>query len=100
MRKCWESSGIFRKQLAGFTQLLEVVATSTCQLEGFTGGLSQAQEVWQAGGAGELVEACPALRKRWRRLKPDFQIASVKSGVNTVRLTLRFTGICSDLNLG
>ena len=33
--------------MAGFTQLLEVVTSSTCQLEGFTGGLSQAQEVWQ-----------------------------------------------------
>ena len=35
------------KQLAGFTQLLEVVARSTGELEGFTGGPSQAQEVWQ-----------------------------------------------------
>ena len=35
------------EQLAGFTQLLEVVARSTGQLEGFTGGPSQAQEVWQ-----------------------------------------------------
>ena len=35
------------EQLAGFTQLLEVMARSTGQLEGFTGGLSQAQEVWQ-----------------------------------------------------
>ena len=34
------------EQLAGFTQLLEVVARSTGQLEGFTGGPSQAQEVW------------------------------------------------------
>ena len=33
--------------MAGFTQLLEVVARSTGQLEGFTGGPSQAQEVWQ-----------------------------------------------------
>ena len=32
------------EQLAGFTQLLEVVARSTGQLEGFTGGLSQAQD--------------------------------------------------------
>ena len=40
---------IFKReeQLAGFTQLLEVVASSTGQLEGFTGGPSQAQEVWQ-----------------------------------------------------
>ena len=35
------------EQLAGFTHLLEVVARSTGQLEGFTGGPSQAQEVWQ-----------------------------------------------------
>ena len=35
------------KQLAGFTKLLEVAASSTGQLEGFTGGPSQAQEVWQ-----------------------------------------------------
>ena len=33
--------------MAGFTQLLEVVASSSGQLEGFTGGPSQAQEVWQ-----------------------------------------------------
>ena len=33
--------------MAGFTHLLEVVASSTGQLEGFTGGASQAQEVWQ-----------------------------------------------------
>ena len=32
------------EQLAGFTQLLEVVVSSTGQLEGFTGGLSQAQD--------------------------------------------------------
>ena len=35
------------EQLAGFTQLLEVVASSTCQLESILGGQSQAQEVWQ-----------------------------------------------------
>ena len=35
------------EQLAGFTQLLEVVVSSTGQLEGFTGGLSQAQDEWQ-----------------------------------------------------
>ena len=34
-------------QSAVFTQLLEGVANSTCQLEGFTWGSSQAQEVWQ-----------------------------------------------------
>ena len=33
--------------MTGFTQLMEVVASSTCQLEGFTGGPSQTQEVWQ-----------------------------------------------------
>ena len=33
------------EQLAGFTQLMEVVVSSTGQLEGFTGGPSQAQEV-------------------------------------------------------
>ena len=32
-------------QLAGFTKLLEVVASSTCQLEGSTGGLSQSKEL-------------------------------------------------------
>ena len=31
-----------KEQLAGFTQLLEVVARSTGQLKGFTGGPSQA----------------------------------------------------------
>ena len=36
------------EQLAGFTKLLEVVDSSSGQLEGFTGGPSQAQEVWQA----------------------------------------------------
>ena len=30
----------------------------------------------------------------------DFRITPVKSELNTVRLTLRFTGICSELNLG
>ena len=35
------------EQLAGFTQLLKVVARSTGHLEGFTGGPSQAPEVWQ-----------------------------------------------------
>ena len=35
------------EQLAGFTQLLEVVARSTSQLEGFTGGLCQGEEVSQ-----------------------------------------------------
>ena len=36
-------------QFAGFIQLLEVVANSTCQLElkGLTWGPIQAQEVWQ-----------------------------------------------------
>ena len=34
------------EQLAGITQLLEVVARSTGQLEGSTGGPSQDQEVW------------------------------------------------------
>ena len=35
------------EQLAGFTQLLKVLASSTDQLEGFTGSPSQAQEEWQ-----------------------------------------------------
>ena len=35
------------EHLAGFTQLLKVVVSSTGQLEGFTGGLSQAQDEWQ-----------------------------------------------------
>ena len=34
------------EQLAGFTQLLEVVVSSTDQLEGFTGWVSQAQDEW------------------------------------------------------
>ena len=34
-------------QFAVFTQLLEVVANSTCPLEGSTWGPSQTQEVWQ-----------------------------------------------------
>ena len=33
------------EQLEGFIQLLEVMVRSTGQLEGFTGGPSQAQEV-------------------------------------------------------
>ena len=35
------------EKLAGFTQPLEVVTSSTAKLEGFTGVPSQAQEVWQ-----------------------------------------------------
>ena len=78
-----------QEQLAGFTQLLEVVATSTGQLEGFTGqlgpagGPSQAQEVWQElqpflarvgrlEELGGLVETGPAKRNRWSRLSPHF----------------------------
>ena len=34
------------EQLAGFPQLLEVVARSNGQGEGFTGGPSQAKEMW------------------------------------------------------
>ena len=66
------------EQLAGFTQLLEVVASSTGQLEGFTGGQGVAGaaalpgQSGQAGKAGELVEACPASRNRWSRLRPHF----------------------------
>ena len=33
--------------MGGFNQLLEVVASLTCQLEDSAGGLSQAQDVWQ-----------------------------------------------------
>ena len=66
------------EQLAGLTQLLEVVARSTGQQEGFTGGQSQAQEpqpsLALAGSLEELwpglVETCPALRNRWSRLMP------------------------------
>ena len=59
------------EQLAGFTQLLEVVASSTCQLEGFTGGPSQAQEVWQElqpslARVGRLEE----LVSWWRPVQP------------------------------
>ena len=58
-------------QFAGFTQLLEVVANSTCQLEGFTGGPSQAQEVWQElqpslARVGRLEE----LVSWWRPVQP------------------------------
>ena len=35
------------EQLAGFTQLLEVVVSATGQLKGSTGGLSQAHDEWQ-----------------------------------------------------
>ena len=65
--------------MAGFTQLLEVVARSTGQLEGFTGRPSPAQEVWQelqpslarVGSLEELVARVgPALRNRWSRLMP------------------------------
>ena len=34
-----------------------------------------------------------------KRIGSDFRITPVKSGFNTVRLTLRFTWICSELNL-
>ena len=59
------------EQLAGFTQLLEVVASSTGQLEGFTGGPSQAQEVWQElqpslARMGRLEE----LVSWWRPVQP------------------------------
>ena len=59
------------EQLAGFTQLLEVVASSTCQLEGLTGGPSQAQEVWQElqpslARVGRLEE----LVSWWRPVQP------------------------------
>ena len=52
-------------QFAGFTQVQEVVANSTCQLEGLTWGPSQAQEARQElqpslARVGRL-EACPAL---------------------------------------
>ena len=33
--------------MTGFTQLLEVVASSIGQLGGFTAGLSQTQDKWQ-----------------------------------------------------
>ena len=33
-------------------------------------------------------------------ISTDFLVTSVKSGLNTVRLTLRLTTICSELNLG
>ena len=59
------------EQLAGFTQLLEVVASSTGQLEAFSGGLSQAQEVWQElqpslARVGRLEE----LVSWWRPVQP------------------------------
>ena len=53
VRRSQEASGSITsivkqyEQLAGFTQLLDVVARSTGQLEGFTSGLSQAQDEWQ-----------------------------------------------------
>ena len=53
------------------TQLLEVVASSSDQLEGFTGGPSQAQEVWQElqpslARVGRLEE----LVSWWRPVQP------------------------------
>ena len=56
---------------AGYTQLLEVVANSTDQLEGFTWGPSQAQEVWQElqlslARMGRLEE----LVSWWRPVQP------------------------------
>ena len=59
------------EQLAGFNQLLEVVARSTGQLDGFTGGPSQAQEVWQElqpslARVGRLEE----LVNWWRPVQP------------------------------
>ena len=57
-------------QFVGFTQLLEVVANSTCQLEGLTWGPSQAQEVWQelqpSGQGGQMEE----LVSWWRPVQP------------------------------
>ena len=37
---------------------------------------------------------------QFMQILPNFLISPVKSGINTVRLTLRFTGMCSELNLG
>ena len=58
-------------QFAVFTQLLEGVANSTCQLEGLTWGLSQAQEVCQElhpslARVGRLAE----LVSWWRPYQP------------------------------
>ena len=58
-------------QFAGFTKLLEVVANSTCQLEGLNWGPSQAQEVWQElqhslARVGRLEE----LVSWWRPVQP------------------------------
>ncbi len=60
------------EQLAGFTQLLEVVVSSTDQLEGFTGRPSQAQEEWQElqpslAKVGRLEE----LVSWWRPVQPQ-----------------------------
>ena len=57
--------------MEGFTQLLEAVASSTCQLEDFTEGPSQAQEVWQElqpslARVGRLEE----LVSWWRPVRP------------------------------
>ena len=41
------------EQLAGFTQLLEVVASSTGQLEGFTGGQGVAGAAALPGQGGQ-----------------------------------------------
>ena len=57
--------------MAGFTQLLEVVVSSTGKLEGFTGGLSQAQDEWRElqpslARVGRLEE----LVGKWRPVQP------------------------------
>ena len=72
------------EKLAGLSQLLELVASSTDQQEGLTGGAKPGPgglagaaalpgQVGQAGRAGEFKEACPALRNRWSRLKPNLR---------------------------
>ena len=70
-----EMSGIIRNHQKAiklsFTQLLEVVANSTCQLEGFTWGPSQAHKVWQElqpslARMGRLEE----LVSWWRPIQP------------------------------
>ena len=57
--------------MAGFTQLLEVVASSTGQLESFTGGPSQAQEVWQELQPSlARVNTLEELVSWWRPVQP------------------------------
>ena len=58
-------------QFAGFTQILEVVANSTCQLEVLTWGPSQTQEMWQKLQPSlARVDRLEELVSWWRPVQP------------------------------